>query len=401
MAKAKRGRIGLVVLGSTGTIGRLTLEVAKRHPERIRVVGLSAHRHGSRLARQATEHHPEVVALRDGEPLRAFRSAVGAGWGGEIFTGPDALTKAATWPGAAVVVNGVVGAAGLPPSLATLASGRRLALANKESLVMAGELLIATRDAHGGELIPVDSEHSAIHQCLAGRAPGELERIVLTASGGPFRTLDAEALSKVTPEEALAHPTWNMGPRITVDSATMFNKGMELIEAHWLFGLPMERLAVWIHPESIVHGLIEMRDGSLLAQLSCPDMRLPIQLAISHPERWEPAVPRCDLTSLDPLTFHAPDVERFPCLTLARQAARAGGTAPAVLNAADEVLVAAFLAGRIAFPDIAMGLTAVLSDHTPTADPTLEEILSADATARSAAEQYTRHAGSPHPRRSG
>jgi len=372
------------VLGATGTIGELTLEVAARHPDRLRVLGLGAGGNGARLAELAARFAPEALALthpgeRGAEPL--------AGWRGALLTGPDAQRELARWPGAEIVVNAVVGAAGLAPSLAALESGRRLALANKESLVMAGALLRAASARHGGEILPIDSEHSALFQCLEGRAGG-VRRVVLTASGGPLRGLPPEALERVTPAEALRHPTWRMGPRITVDSATMLNKGFELIEARWLFDLPLERIAVWVHPQAIVHGLVEFEDGALLAQLSRPDMRLPIQYALSHPERWGEAVGPCDLTAIGALTFEAPDEARFPCLRLAREAARRGGTAPAVLNAADEVLVAAFLEGRIALPDIAAGIADALERHAAIDEPALEEILEADARARRAAEEF-------------
>jgi 1-deoxy-D-xylulose-5-phosphate reductoisomerase len=286
------------------------------------------------------------------------------------------------------VVNAVVGAAGLAPSLAALEAGHRLALANKESLVMAGGLLRQARQRGGGELLPVDSEHSAIFHCLRGRSAREVERIVLTASGGPFRQRPVASLARVTPQEALNHPTWSMGRRITVDSATLFNKGMEVIEAAWLFDLPLERIAVWIHPQSVVHGLVEWDDGSLTAQLSQPDMRLPIQLALSYPESWGRAAPTCDLTRLGSLEFAAPDPERFPCLALARRAAALRGTAPAALNAADEELVAAFLDGRITFPAIAAGLAAILATQGEAPEPDLDAILSADREARRAARDF-------------
>lgn len=382
----RQERIGVVVLGSTGTIGRLTLEVAERHSSRIRVIGLSARQNASLLGRQAAVHAPEAVALADADAAGAFEREVAGRWQGELLTGEEGSCRLATWPMADVVVNGIVGAAGLAPSLAALEAGRRLALANKESLVMAGNLVREARDRSGGELIPVDSEHSAILQCLAGRGADKVRRILLTASGGPFRGYSLEALAKVTPEEALRHPTWRMGPRITIDSATLFNKGMELIEARWLFDLPMERIEVWIHPQSVVHGLVEMLDGSLIAQLSRPDMHLPIQLAISYPQRWDQAVETCNLAAMGPLEFEPPDEASFPCLGLAREAARLGGTAPAVANAADEILVGAFLAGKIPFPAIPEGLRAVLKKHVPIQEPVLEQILAADRWARREAE---------------
>jgi len=367
----KQEAIGLAVLGSTGSIGRMALEIASRYPDRIRVLALAAGRNAEELHRQQDCFNPEFVALGD----------------------PDEVCRAAAWPGADVIVNGIVGAAGLRPSLAALEAGRRLALANKESLVLAGHLLRQAQDRFGGEILPVDSEHSAIAQCLGGIGPAQVGRVILTASGGPFRERDPRSLAEVTPADALRHPTWTMGRRITIDSATLFNKGMELIEAHWLFDLPFERLSVWIHPQSIVHGLVETVDGSLIAQLAVPDMRLPIQWAIAFPERWDPPVARCDLASLGRLDFAEPDEARFPCLGLVLRAGRIGGTAPAVVNAADEVLVAAFLEGRISFPQIAEGLAAVLERHDPAADPYVEEILAADAWARRAAAGAIEGAG--------
>jgi 1-deoxy-D-xylulose-5-phosphate reductoisomerase len=380
--------IGLVVLGSTGTIGRHALDVAARRPERIRVVALAAGSNGALLAEQVATHRPSVAALADEAAAGAFRRAAPADWKGDLLTGPDAAVSLSAWPQATVIVNAMVGAAGLKASLAALAHGRRLALANKESLVMAGYLLRRAARAHGGELLPVDSEHSAIFQCLSGLRCEAVRRIVLTASGGPLRTWDAGRLAHATPADALRHPTWRMGRRITVDSATLFNKGMEVIEARWLFDLELEQIDVWIHPQSIVHGLVETRDGSLLAQLSVPDMRLPIQLALSHPERWEPAVERCDLAALGHLTFEPADETRFPCLALARQAARMGGVAPAAANAADEVLVAAFLAGRLPFPAIAAGIASVLAGCPGAEEPELDAVLAADQWARAAAARF-------------
>jgi 1-deoxy-D-xylulose-5-phosphate reductoisomerase len=387
-AQVSRPR-NVIVLGSTGTIGRLTLEIAARHPERLKVVGLAAGRNVEALAEQVTRFSPEVAAIADDGAAAGFSAA---GWGGRLLHGSAALGELARWPAAEIIVNGIVGAAGLPVSLAALEAGRRLALANKESMVMAGPLLRAAASQGGAEILPVDSEHSAIFQCLAGRAAATVRRIVLTASGGPLRTRPAGELAQVTPAEALAHPTWRMGPRITIDSATLFNKGMELIEARWLFDIPIEQIEVWVHPQALVHGLVELVDGSLLAQLSCPDMRLPIQYALSYPERWEGAADPCDLDTLCSLTFEAPDETRFPCLGLAREAARRGGTAPAALNGADEVLVGAFLAHRITLPDIAAGLAHVLERHTVQADG-LEAILGADEWARGVAEAFVNARG--------
>jgi len=375
----------LVVLGATGTVGELTLDVAQRFPADLRVVALCAHRNHKRLAQLAERFAPAAVALADPEAAARFRPT---GWSGECLAGPEGVRRLAAWPRPATVINAIVGAAGLEPSLAALRAGHRLGLANKESLVLGGGLLRAAAAKHGGLILPIDSEHSAIQQCLRGHASHEAQRVILTASGGPLRQVPEEELAAVTPEFALQHPTWRMGARITIDSATLFNKGLELIEAHWLFDLPFDRLGVWVHPESIVHGLVEWCDGSLLAQLSVPDMRLPIQLALSLPARWPGAVARCDLPRIGSLTFEEPDTERFPCFHLARGAGEAGGTMPAVANAADEVLVAAFLRRRIALPDIARGLEQVLAEHTSRPDPALDDILTADRWGRQRAEAF-------------
>jgi len=389
---------GLIVLGSTGTIGRLTLEVARLHRARLRIVGLAAGRNISRLAEQIREHRPAAAAVADADAAEALREQVRGDWRGEILAGPDAATRLAAWPGAALVVNGIVGAAGLPATLAALEAGRRLGLANKESLAIAGHLVQAARAHGGGTILPIDSEHSAIFQCLQGRAREDVARITLTASGGPFRDLAPEALARVTAADALRHPTWRMGNRITIDAATLFNKGLELIEARWLFELPAERVRAMIHPQSIVHGLVELVDGSVIAQLARPDMRLPIQLALSYPERWGPVSAPCELTALGPLTFAPPDPARFPALRLAQEAGRLGGTAPATVNAADEVLVEAFLAGRIPFPAIARGLEAVLCRQATQPDPTLEQVQAADARARQAAREFLDETARARPR---
>jgi 1-deoxy-D-xylulose-5-phosphate reductoisomerase len=375
-------RRGLIVLGSTGTIGRLTLDVARRFPDRLRILGLAAGTDATRLAEQVRAHRPEAVALADPAAAADLRARLKGAWDGEILTGPEGVERLAVRPEAAVVVNGIVGAAGLRPTLAALEAGKRVGLANKESLVAAGHLVRRAREHGGGEILPIDSEHCALFQCLQGRAPEEVARVTLTASGGPFRALPSEALERVGVRETLAHPTWSMGKRITVDSATLFNKGMELIEAHWLFDLPLDRVRALIHPQSIVHGLVELCDGSLLAQLSQPDMRLPIQLALSHPERWGPVGPVCDLAALGALSFEEPDAARFPCLGIARRAGEIGGTAPAALNGADEVLVDAFLGGTIPLPAIGRALELILRRHQTQPDPTLEQVIDADAWGR-------------------
>jgi len=384
--RSRSGPRNLIVLGSTGTIGELTLEIARRHPDELRIVGLGAGRNLRRLAEQVAAHDPDVVAIADPADLAAVRTTCAGGRGRVWLAGDEGLRELAAWPGGEIVVNGIVGAAGLGPTLAALGAGRRLGLANKESLVLAGHLVRALLERGGGEIVPVDSEHSAIWQCLQGRPRGEVRRLVLTASGGPFREFSPEELARVTAAQALRHPVWRMGQRITVDSATLFNKGMELIEAHWLFDLPLERVAAVIHPQSVIHGMVELADGSFLAHLSRPDMRLPIQLALSLPARWDPPVAPWDPAAApEPLTFERPDERRFPCLRIAREAGMQGGLAPTVVNAADEVLVGAFLAGRVPWGAIPEGLESVLGLHRPACAPPLDEILAADAWARGAA----------------
>lgn len=383
---SERRRIAL--LGATGSIGMQTCDLAERHPERIEIVALAGGRQVEKLAELAVRHQPRAVSVGALELQDPFRRAVGDAWQGELLAGEAGLKELTVWPGVNVVVNAVVGAAGLAPSLSALEAGRRLALANKESLVMAGHLVMAARDRFGAELIPIDSEHSAIFQCLAGRPPEAVRRVYITASGGPFRTRTAAELQRVTAADALKHPTWQMGPRITIDSATMFNKGMELIEAAWLFGLSMEDVRVWVHPQSIVHALVELRDGSFIAQMANPDMRLPIQIALAHPRDWGAVIEPCDLTRAGRLEFEPPDPERFPCLRLAQEAARTGGTAPAVANAADEILVQRFLKEEIGFLGIAEGIAALLKEHKAASEPSLDEVWSADRWARARAAEW-------------
>ncbi|MGH7563775.1 MAG: 1-deoxy-D-xylulose-5-phosphate reductoisomerase, partial [Gemmatimonadota bacterium] len=329
---------GLVLLGATGSIGESTLDVVADLGERFRVVGLSCHRRWRELARIAERTAAEVVAIADVAAWREAREE-GAFQGLECLPGPEGVTELARWDGTAIVLNGIVGAAGLPATLAALEAGKRVALANKESLVVGGELVMRAA-GDGDRLQPVDSEHNAIWQLLRDRPREHVRRIVLTASGGPFRVVPLSRLAGVTPQEALAHPTWVMGPKITVDSATLANKGLEIIEAHHLFGLDYDRIDVVIHPQSIVHGLVECVDGTLFAELGEPDMRAPIRAALTSPERVAVGEP-VDLTRLSGLTFEAPDPERFPALGIARAAGEAGGTAPAVFNAANEVAVSA------------------------------------------------------------
>ncbi|MGH7550354.1 MAG: 1-deoxy-D-xylulose-5-phosphate reductoisomerase [Gemmatimonadota bacterium] len=373
---------GLVLLGATGSIGESTLDVVADLGERFRVVGLSCHRRWRELALIAERTAPQAVAIADVEAWREAREE-GAFEGLECLPGPEGVTELARREDAAIVLNGIVGAAGLGATLAALAAGKRVALANKESLVVGGELVM--RAARGGDrLQPVDSEHNAIWQLMRDRPREQVQRIVLTASGGPFREMARSRLADVTPQEALAHPTWSMGPKITVDSATLANKGLEIIEAHHLFGLDFGRIDVVIHPQSIVHGLVECVDGTLFAELGAPDMRAPIRAALTWPDRI-PVDGRADLTSLSGLTFEAPDPERFPALGIARAAGQAGGTAPAVFNAVNEVAVSAFLAGRIRFPEIPSLCESILSEHDVQPADSVETLFEADRRARALA----------------
>jgi 1-deoxy-D-xylulose-5-phosphate reductoisomerase len=339
----------VVILGSTGSIGTQALEVVEASDE-LEVVGLGADRSWKPLVEQARRHGVDRIALADD----AAAADASERWTeGEVLAGPEGLVSLVTDAGADMVLNALVGSAGLGPTVATLGEGIDLALANKESLVVGGELVMALAEATSATIIPVDSEHSALHQLISGEPAGSVDRLVLTASGGPFRGRSRDELSAVTPADALKHPTWDMGGRISIDSATLMNKGFEVIEAMHLFGLPLERIEVVVHPQSIVHGLVDLADGATLAHMGIPDMRVPISYALNHPERHEVGVETLDLTRIGQLTFEEPDVDAFPCLRLAREAARTGGTAPCVLNAADEVAVGAFLSGEIPFTAIA------------------------------------------------
>ncbi len=371
----------LVILGSTGSIGTQALEVVAAHSDRFEVIGLAAGRNAALLAEQALRFRPQVVALADESGAEELTRRL-AGTAVRVQAGPDALDELAQHPDADTVLLALLGIAGLRPALAAARAGKTLALANKEALVIGGPLLTRAVREHGATLIPVDSEHSGIFQCLQGHDRGGIGRVVLTASGGPFLGVPRERLERVTPAEALAHPTWTMGNKITVDCATLFNKGLECIEAHWLFGLPYEQVQVLVHPQSIVHGLVHFDDGSAIAQLGVPDMRLPIQYALSHPNRWPAPWPQLDLASAPSLTFHALDAGEFPCFDLACEAGRRGGTAPAALNGADEAAVAAFLDGRIGFLDIERTLERALAQHRVIADPTLDDLLAADREGR-------------------
>ncbi len=385
-------RRDVVLLGATGSIGTQAVDVIERAPGRFRVVGLSAE--GGRpelLAEQAARLGVPIVAVARPEAEPALRAALDQQGASRVrvVVGPDAATELAG-SGADVVLNGITGAIGLRPTLAALAAGSTLALANKESLIVGGS--IVTRVAAPGQIVPVDSEHSALAQCLRSGSAAEVRRLVLTASGGPFRGRRRAELADVTPEQALAHPTWAMGPVITTNSATLVNKGLEVIEAHLLFGVPFDRIDVWVHPQSVVHSMVEFVDGSTVAQCSPPDMRLPISLGLGWPERVEGAAPGLDLTRAATWEFLPLDDEAFPAIRLARRVGAAGGTYPAVYNAANEECVSAFLAGRIAFLDIVDTVGRVVDDHAATAgpsagEPDLDGVLAADTWARHRARE--------------
>ncbi|MFP5354588.1 MAG: 1-deoxy-D-xylulose-5-phosphate reductoisomerase [Gemmatimonadota bacterium] len=364
---------GVALLGSTGSIGRSALRVIGRHPERFRVVALTAHSNAEELAAQVDQWHPGFVGLvTNGHTARP-------GW----RLGTDAIVEAATRADTHIVVNAIVGAAGLEATLAALAEGKRVALANKESLVVAGSLVKAAAARGGGEIVPVDSEHSAILQCIGERPIDEVRRLVITASGGPFRTWPAERLPEARLEDALNHPTWSMGRKITVDSATLVNKALEVIEAHFLFGLPFERIDVVVHPQSIVHSMVEFVDGSVVAQLGVPSMELPILYALTHPERiGDEGVARFDPVAASPLTFEPVRHDAFPALALGVEAGRRGGAAPAVFNAANEQAVALFLAGAIEFHDISSAIGSALRELRALPGGDLEALLAADSAAR-------------------
>ena len=382
------------VLGATGSIGDSTLDVVARHPDRYRVHALSAHRDVDKLLTLAVRHRPEVLAVSDAQAAAGFEARLrGAGVTARLAVGPDELVEVAGTPGIDAVMAAIVGAAGLAPTLAAARGARSVLLANKESIVMAGALFGAACRQSGVTLLPVDSEHNAIFQCLPDRATGvdsrrAVRRLILTASGGPFRTWTPDRIAAATPEQACKHPKWSMGRKISVDSATLMNKGLELIEAQFLFDMPPEQLDVIIHPQSIIHSMVEYVDGSVLAQLGNPDMRVPIAHALAYPERFDSGVSPLDLVAAGTLQFEEPDETRFPCLRLAREAMRAGGGAPCVLNAANEVSVQNFLDGRVGFADIARINEAVLTAlGNPAAPNSLADTLALDATARRLAEQ--------------
>ena len=375
----------IAILGSTGSIGRQTLEIVRAHPDRLRVVALAAGRaNPSLLAEQVREFRPELVAVPDDETARELTELIAGEPGAlTIETGSEGLITAAAHTRAETVVTGVVGTLGLLPTAAAVRAGKTIALANKETLVAAGSAIMPMARRHGARIVPVDSEHSAIFQSLSGWESGDVRSIWLTGSGGPFRTWTREQMGRATIGDALKHPNWSMGPKITIDSATLMNKGLEVIEARWLFDIPPARIRVVIHPQSVLHSAVEFVDGSVVGQMGLPDMRLPIHFALFYPERVaSEQVPPLDLVKLASLTFEEPDLERFPCLALARAAAADDGTVACVLNAANEVAVDAFLKGAIKFADIARYIEKVLERHVVVSKPSLEDILRADEWAR-------------------
>jgi 1-deoxy-D-xylulose-5-phosphate reductoisomerase len=379
----------LAILGSTGSIGRSTLDVVDVNPSRLRVVALAAGDNALLLAEQAQRYRPEIVAMATSAGADRFKAA----WSGDsarVETGREGLIAVATHPSADVVICASSGTAALEAVLAAIEAGKTIALANKEVLVMAGALVTGAARWHGVRILPIDSEHNAIHQCLHGRDEAEIRRLILTASGGPFRDLPREALERVTPEEALRHPTWQMGRKITIDSATMMNKGLEIIEARWLFDVSPSSIDVVIHPQSVVHSMVELRDGSVIAQLGITDMRLPIQYACSYPERWNATLPGLDLTRVGKLEFLQADRERFPCLGLAYRAALSKRTLPVVLNAANEVAVHLFLAGKLPFMAIPRVIEQTMDAHSEQDMTTVEIVREIDEWAREHAREICR-----------
>lgn len=386
MSATRRRKV--VLLGSTGSIGVSTLKVARELPDHIEIIALAAKGNVEKLAQQARDTGVRHVALYDASQEKKLRDLLPGGV--EIHLGADGLNELATLVEADVVLVAIVGTAGLFPALAAIEAGKDLAIASKEILVMAGEVITSAATRKGIQLLPVDSEHNAIHQCLTGHQGGEAEvsRLILTASGGPFRTLPANQFAAVTPAQALKHPTWEMGAKITIDSATLFNKGLEMIEARWLFGIGMDRIDVIVHPQSIVHSMVEFTDGSVLAQLSRTDMCFPIQYALTWPQRVKGGLPALDFATLAKLDFEAPRRADFPALDLARQAGTQGGTLPAVYNASNEIAVEAFRSGKISFPGIWECVAAVMQAHLPQSSSTLESVVAADRWARETAEAH-------------
>ncbi len=380
------GPIRVAVLGATGSIGRSALAVVRQHPDRFRLTVLTARRNAAALGALVAEHRPALAVVADPSAASGVYPAGPTRWA----SGREALLEAATHPDVDVVLNALVGAAGLEPTLAALRAGKRVALANKESLVCAGSLVMRAAEEGGGELLPVDSEHSAIFQCLQGANRGEVERMLITASGGPFRGWEPERLAAVTPADALRHPTWNMGAKNTIDSATLANKALEVIEAHFLFGVPYERIEAVVHPQSVIHSMVEFVDGSVLAQMGFPTMEIPVLYALAYPERLPYACRRFDPVAAGALTFEPVRADLFRAFGLGVEAGRAGGTAPTVYNAANEVAVAAFLEGGLSFPGIADAIDDALARWPGGEAATLDDVLRADAWARGATQTFVR-----------
>jgi 1-deoxy-D-xylulose-5-phosphate reductoisomerase len=374
----------VVILGATGSIGESALKVARDIPERMEIVGLAANSNAEKLAAAANETRAQSVCLVDETKIDALQRALA--YKPRIFAGQEGLREIACLTNAEMVLVAIVGTGGLRPALAAIEAGKDLAVASKEILVMAGEIVMREARDNDVNVLPVDSEHNAIFQCLEGKSSLDIRRIILTASGGPFRETPRKDFNSIIPEQALKHPTWNMGPKITIDSATLFNKGLEMIEAHWLFGVEMKRVEVVIHPQSIVHSMVEFADGSTLAQLSYSNMCFPIQYAVTWPDRVPNTLPPLDFSKLSKLEFFTPRYDDFPALNLARRAGETGGTLPAVMNAANEIAVAGFLDRQVRFPDIWQIVEEVMNRHTPVAHPDLDAILQADQWARKEAD---------------
>ena len=373
----------IIILGSTGSIGTQTIEVVAKYPGLFQVVGLAANSRFDLLARQIKQFKPRMVCI--GDTAAGLAEIDGPGSKFKLVKGPQGLKQLAALPGAGMVVNALVGSAGLEPTLAAIRAGHDVALANKETLVAGGSLVLQAVKKNRVRLLPIDSEHVALHQCLDGRDIKTVRNLILTASGGPFRGHSLKQLNRVKSWDALNHPTWSMGQKVTIDSATLMNKGLEMIEAHYLFGIPPERIKIVIHPESVIHSMVEFNDGSIIAQLSTPDMRLPIQYALTYPDRAPSQRVQTSLAKLGALTFEEPDPDRFPALDLARRAGEVGGTLPAVLNAANEVAVDAFVNRQISFLDISALVRRTMDRHLTVPHPTLEQLLEADTWARAEA----------------
>ena len=374
----------VVILGATGSIGESALKVARDIPERMEIVGLAANSNAEKLAAAANETRAQSVCLVDETKIDALKRALA--YKPRIFAGQEGLREIACLTNAEMVLVAIVGTGGLRPALAAIEAGKDLAVASKEILVMAGEIVMREARDNDVNVLPVDSEHNAIFQCLEGKSSLDIRRIILTASGGPFRETPRKDFDSITPQQALKHPTWNMGPKITIDSATLFNKGLEMIEAHWLFGVETKRVEVVIHPQSIVHSMVEFADGSTLAQLSYSNMCFPIQYAVTWPDRVPNTLPPLDFSKLSRLEFFTPRYDDFPALNLARRAGETGGTFPSVMNAANEVAVTGFLDRQVRFPDIWQIVEEVMNRHTPVAHPDLDAILQADQWARKEAQ---------------